>query len=110
MILEILSSDSIIIGIRPKNNNDIRYIFNTTGLSKHLNNNIPLYNIFSNSISDSSTIAKIIDEKNIKTIFHEKIMIKRDTRTVRSIVQDNKNYFFKPIWFNNSVFENFSVV
>ena len=27
MILEILSSDSIIIGIRPKKNNDIRYIF-----------------------------------------------------------------------------------
>ena len=109
MILEILSSDSIIIGIRPKNNNDIRYIFNTTGLSKHINNNITLYNIFSNSISDSSTIANIIDEKNIKTIFHEKIMIKRDTRAVRSIVQNNKNYFFKPIWFNNNVIENFSV-
>ena len=109
MILEILSSDSIIIGIRPKNKNDIRYTFNTTGLSKYLNNNIPLYNIFSNSISDSSTIANIIDEKNIKTIYHKKIMIKRDTRAVRSIVRDNKNYFFKPIWFNNNVFENFSV-
>ena len=109
MILEILSSDSIIIGIRPKNNNDIRYIFNTTGLKKHLNNNISFYNVFPNSISDSSSITSIIDEKNIKTIFHEKIMIKRDTRAVRSIVQNNKNYFFKPIWFNNNVFENFSV-
>ena len=109
MFLEILSSDSIIIGIRPKNNNDIRYIFNTTGLRKHLNNNIPLYNIFTNSISDFSNVGSINDEKNIKTIFHEKIMIMRDTRTVRSIVQNNKNYFFKPNWFNKSVFENFSV-
>lgn len=109
MILEILSSDSIIIGIRPKNNNDIRYIFNTTGLRNHLNNNIAFHNIFSGSISDSSNITKIINEENIKTIFHEKIMIKRDTRAVRYIVQDNKNYFFKPIWFNNNVLENFSV-
>ncbi|RPG95003.1 MAG: hypothetical protein CBE13_001465 [Candidatus Pelagibacter sp. TMED253] len=109
MILEILSSDSIIIGIRPKNNNDIRYIFNTTGLRKHLYNNISLYNILSNSISDFFSNTNIINEKNIKTIFHEKIIIKRDTRVVRSIVKNNKNYFFKPIWFNNNVFESFSV-
>tara|TARA_B100001057_G_scaffold312693_1_gene312776 strand:- start:151 stop:1050 length:900 start_codon:yes stop_codon:yes gene_type:complete len=109
MILEILSSDSIIIGIRPKNNNDIRYIFNTTGLRKHLYNNISLYNILSNSISDFFSNTDIINEKNIKTIFHEKIIIKRDTRVVRSIVKNNKNYFFKPIWFNNNVFESFSV-
>ena len=65
--------------------------------------------MFSDSILDSSTSANIIDEKHIKTFLHEKIMIKRDTRTVRSIVQNNKNYFFKPIWFNNNVIENFSV-
>ena len=38
-------------------------------------------------------VGSINDEKNFKTILHEKIMIKRDTRTVRSTVQNNKNYF-----------------
>ena len=36
MLLEILVSDTLIIGIRPKYNNEIRYTFNISNLSEHL--------------------------------------------------------------------------
>ena len=108
MILEILSCDSIIIGIRPKNKNEIRYIFDTKGLSSHLKNNISFNNLLSNSVSDSLFIKYIEDKNNIDPIIEKAIMIKRDTRTVRSLVKNNKDFFFKPIWFDDNVIKNFS--
>ena len=109
MILEVLSSDSIIIGIRPKNKNEIRYIFNTEGLSSHLKNNISLSYLLFSSIPDSLFITHIVDNKNIRSILKKTIMIKRDARAVRSIVKNNKDFFFKPIWFNGDVIKNFSI-
>ena len=36
MLLEILVSDTLIIGIRPKYNNEIRYTFNISNLAEHV--------------------------------------------------------------------------
>ena len=109
MILEVLSSDSIIIGIRPKNKNEIRYIFNTEGLSSHLKNNISLNYLLFSSIPDSLFISRIDDNKNIRSILKKTIMIKRDARAVWSVVKKNKKFFFKPIWFDENVIKSFSI-
>ena len=66
MLLEILVSDTLIIGIRPKYNNEIRYTFNISNLSEHILKNASRYKcpIIHKPFNDIEDIINLITNGN----------------------------------------------
>ena len=94
MLLEILVSDTLIIGIRPKYNNEIRYTFNISNLSEHL-----LKNRLSFSFVEGLELYGKDDQfepesANVKQKLNKDILIKRDARFVKYKTRHNDMFFF----------------
>ena len=94
MLLEILVSDSLVIGLRPKYNNEIRYIFNISNLSEYILKNKSRFAF----IKDLEFYLKDDDvlslSTNIKQSFNKNILIKRDARLVKYETRHNDMFFF----------------
>ena len=94
MLLEILVSDTLIIGIRPKYNDEIRYTFNISNLSEHL-----LKNRLSFSFVEGLELYGKDDQfepesANVKQKLNKDILIKRDARFVKYKTRHNDMFFF----------------
>ena len=94
MLLEILVSDTLIVGIRPKYNNEIRYTFNISNLSEHL-----LKNRLSFSFVEGLELYGKDDQfepesANVKQKLNKDILIKRDARFVKYKTRHNDMFFF----------------
>ena len=94
MLLEILVSDTLIVGIRPKYNNEIRYTFNISNLSEHL-----LKNRLSFSFVEGLELYEKDDQfepesANVKQKLNKDILIKRDARFVKYKTRHNDMFFF----------------
>ena len=94
MLLEILVSDTLIVGIRPKYNNEIRYTFNISNLSEHL-----LKNRLSFSFVEGLELYGKDDQfepesPNVKQKLNKNILIKRDARFVKYKTRHNDMFFF----------------
>ena len=101
MLLEILISDTLIIGIRPKYNNEIRYTFNISNLSEHVLKNKSRFS-FIEEIEFYGKDDQLADEStNIKQNFNKDILIKRDARLVKYKTRHNDMFFFNS--FSSSV-------
>ena len=94
MLLEILVSDTLIIGIRPKYNNEIRYTFNINNLSEHILKNKSRFSF----IEDLDLYGKdeqfALESTNVKLKLNKNILIKRDTRFVKYKTRHNDMFFF----------------
>ena len=94
MLLEILVSDTLIIGIRPKYNNEIRYTFNISNLSEHLLKNRSRFS-FIEEIEFYGKDNQLEPESiNIKQKLNKDILIKRDARFVKYKTRHNDMFFF----------------
>ena len=94
MLLEILVSDTLIIGIRPKYNNEIRYTFNISNLSEHLQKNRSRFS-FIEEIEFYGKDDQLVPESiNIKQNLNKHILIKRDARFVKYKTRHNDMFFF----------------
>ena len=94
MLLEILVSDTLVVGIRPKYNNEIRYTFNISNLSEHL-----LKNRLSFSFVEGLELYGKDDQfepesANVKQKLNKDILIKRDARFVKYKTRHNDMFFF----------------
>ena len=94
MLLEILVTDTIIIGIRPKYNNEIRYIFNTSDLSKHILKNKSKFTFIEELEFFEDDDELVSMSTNIKQNFSKTILIKRDVRVVEYETRNNDMFFF----------------
>ena len=94
MLLEILVSDTIIIGIRPKYNNEIRYTFNISNLSEHILLNKSRFAFIEEFelYGKDDQLAPL--SANIKQNFNKDILIKRDARFVKYKTKHNDMFFF----------------
>lgn len=107
MLLEILVSDSLVIGLRPKYNNEIRYIFNISNLSEYILKNKSRFAF----IKDLEFYLKDDDvlslSTNIKQSFNKNILIKRDARLVKYETRYNDMFFFNsflsPVHFKSNL-------
>ena len=101
MLLEILVSDTLIIGIRPKYNNEIRYTFNISNLSEHVLKNKARFSFIEEIEFYGKDDQLAHESTNIKQNFNKDILIKRDARLVKYKTRHNDMFFFNS--FSSSV-------
>ena len=101
MLLEILVSDTLIIGIRPKYNNEIRYTFNISNLSEHVLKNKSRFSFIEEIEFYEEDYQLAHESTNIKQNFNKDILIKRDARFVKYKTRHNDMFFFNS--FSSSV-------
>ena len=101
MLLEILVSDTLIIGIRPKYNNEIRYTFNISNLSEHVLKNKSRFSFIEEIEFYGKDDQLAYESTNIKQNFNKDILIKRDARLVKYKTRHNDMFFFNS--FSSSV-------
>ena len=101
MLLEILVSDTLIIGIRPKYNNEIRYTFNISNLSEHVLKNKSRFSFIEEIEFYGKDDQLAHESTNIKQKFNKDILIKRDARFVKYKTRHNDMFFFNS--FSSSV-------
>jgi len=101
MLLEILVSDTLIIGIRPKYNNEIRYTFNISNLSEHILKNKSRFSFIEEFELYGKDDQSASESANIKQNFNKDILIKRDARFVKYKTKHNDMFFFNS--FSSSV-------
>ena len=101
MLLEILVSDTLIIGIRPKYNNEIRYTFNISNLSEHVLKNKSRFSFIEEIEFYGKDDQLAHESTNIKQKFNKDILIKRDARLVKYKTRHNDMFFFNS--FSSSV-------
>ena len=101
MLLEILVSDTLIIGLRPKYNNEIRYTFNISNLSEHVLKNKSRFSFIEKIEFFGKDDQLAHESTNIKQNFNKDILIKRDARLVKYKTRHNDMFFFNS--FSSSV-------
>ena len=101
MLLEILVSDTLIIGLRPKYNNEIRYTFNIRNLSEHILKNKSRFSFIEEIEFYGKDDQLAHESTNIKQNFNKDILIKRDARLVKYKTRNNDMFFFNS--FSSSV-------
>ena len=94
MLLEILVSDTLIIGIRPKYNNEIRYTFNISNLSEHFLKNRPSFSFIEGLELYGKDDQFEFESTNVKQKLNKNILIKRDARFVKYKTRNNDMFFF----------------
>ena len=94
MLLEILVSDTLIVGIRPKYNNEIRYTFNISNLSEHLLNNRLSFSFVEGLELYGKDDQFEPESANVKQKLNKDILIKRDARFVKYKTRHNDMFFF----------------
>ena len=90
MLLEILVSDTLIIGIRPKYNNEIRYTFNISNLSEHLLKNRSGFSFIEDLEFYGKDEQLALESTNVKQNLNKHILIKRDARFVKYKTRHNR--------------------
>ena len=98
-LMEILTTDTLTIGLRPKNNNEIRYIFDTSRLNEIIHDNIESFNLVSNLLSRSFASPHFPDKNSLNSFFKKQIKLKRDVRIVKDQLDHHDKYFFNPNWY-----------
>ena len=94
MLLEILVSDTLIIGIRPKYNNEIRYTFNTENLFEQILKNKSRFSFLEGLEFYRKNDQIAPESTNLKQNLNKHILIKRDARFVKYKTRHNDMFFF----------------
>ena len=107
MLLEILVSDTLIIGTRPKYNDEIRYTFNVSNLSEHILKNKSSFSFIEKHEFYGKDVQLAYDSTNLKQKLNKDILIKRDVRFVKYKTRHNDMFFFfffsSPVNFENNL-------
>ena len=94
MLLEILVSDTLIIGIRPKYNNEIRYTFNIENLFEQILKNKSRFSFLEDFVFYRKNDQLKPESTNLKQNLNKHILIKRDARFVKYKTRHNDMFFF----------------
>ena len=104
LLTQLTTTDSLAIGIRPKYSNEIRYYFNTKGLSKFINENQNIFGEYSDLIKEVfNDSINIEDKAYLKNKLYSFISNESDTRSLRVSLYENDKFFFKPIWYESKL-------
>ena len=109
LLMEILTEDTLIIGLRPKNNNEIRYIFDISDINKIIYDNIKFFNSVSDLLRNSFNSQKFPDKNSLSSFYSHQIKLERDTRLLQDNLKHNDKYFFNPFWFMDSLNESYQL-
>ena len=104
LLMQLTTTDSLAIGIRPKYLNEIRYYFNNSGLSEIINSNQDIFGEYSQIINEvfrnsNKTSGKV----NLNNILSDYISKEIDLRSLRVKLFDNDKFVFRPIWYESKL-------
>ena len=104
LLMQLTTTDSLAIGIRPKYLNEIRYYFNISGLTEIINSNQDIFGEYSQIISkvfhDSDKTSGKVSQYNMLNDYISKEM---DIRSLRVKLFDNDKFVFRPIWYESKL-------
>lgn len=109
LLKEILTEDTLIIGLRPKNNNEIRYIFDISDINEIIYDNIEFFNSISSLLNSPFNFQKFPDKNSLSLFYNDQIKLERDTRMLQDNLKHNDRYFFNPFWFMESLSKNYQL-
>ena len=109
LLMEILTEDTLVIGLRPKNNNEIRYIFDISDINLIVYDNIKFFNSISNLLISPFNGQKFPDKDSLSLFYRHQIKLERDTRLLKDNLKHNDRYFFNPFWFMDSLSKNYQL-
>ena len=104
LLMQLLTTDSLAIGIRPKYSNDIRYYFNISGLSDVIKANQNIFSDYTAIVKDVYNNKTILKDKYfIRSMLGERIAREIDLRSLKKELFGNDRFFFNPIWFESKL-------
>ena len=104
LLMQLTTTDSLAIGIRPKYSNEIRYYFNNKGLAEIIRKNQNIFGQYSDLIKNVFNDSSSVDDKTyLKSKLQSFISSESDTRTLRVSLFENDKFFFKPIWYQSKL-------
>ena len=104
LLMQLTTTDSLAIGIRPKYLNEIRYYFNISGLTEIINSNQDIFGQYSQVISNvfhgsDKTSGKV----NQYNMLNDYISKEIELRSLRVNLFDNDKFVFSPIWYESKL-------
>ena len=110
LLMQLTTTDSLAIGIRPKYINEIRYYFNINGLAEIIKSNQDIFGeysqIISNVFHDSDKTSGKMNQDNM---LNDYISKESDIRSLREKLFDNDKFVFRPIWYESKLEESHNI-
>ena len=104
LLMQMTTTDSLAIGIRPKYLNEIRYYFNISGLTEIINSNQHIFGEYSQIIGKvfhgRDKTSRKVNQDNMLNDYISKEM---DIRSLRAKLIDNDKFVFRPIWYESKL-------
>jgi hypothetical protein len=104
LLMQLTTTDSLAIGIRPKYLNEIRYSFNISGLTEIINSNQHIFGEYSRRIGKvfhgRDKTSRKVNQDNMLNDYISKEM---DIRSLRAKLIDNDKFVFRPIWYESKL-------
>ena len=103
LLMQLITTDSLAIGIKPKYSNEIRYYFNNNGLSDILKANQNIFGDYSQLIIEIFNDKNLPDKYKLRSMLSNYISKEADLRSLRVSLFDNDRFFFRPIWYKSKL-------
>ena len=104
LLAQLITNDSLAIGIRPKYSNEIRFYFNNTGLIDIIYKNKDIFRTYSDIFKQVFDAHKIPPKKqDLKNVFKDYISREMDLRVLKLSLSKKDRFIFSPIWFESKL-------
>ena len=107
-LLELEHTDSITFFIRPKNSNQIKYLFNTSKFKTHINSNNRLYR---NYLKYKKTMGfESSNSLNEDKYYRRYLAIEKGFQKLEHLNDFPKKFIFRPQWISKELINNYNVI
>tara|TARA_B100000424_G_scaffold271515_1_gene274600 strand:+ start:2112 stop:3074 length:963 start_codon:yes stop_codon:yes gene_type:complete len=104
LLSQLITSDSLAIGIRPKYSNEIRFYFNNSGLIDIIYKNKEIFSTYSDKFKQVFDAYNTTPEKqDLKNVFGDYISREMDLRELKVSLSKKDRFIFSPFWFESKL-------
>tara|TARA_B100000700_G_scaffold275004_1_gene320447 strand:- start:129 stop:1091 length:963 start_codon:yes stop_codon:yes gene_type:complete len=104
LLAQLMTNDSLAIGIRPKYSNEIRFYFNNSGLVDIIYNNKDIFSAYSDIFKQVfASYETPPDKVHLKNVFESFISKEMGVRELKVSLSEKDRFIFNPIWFESKL-------
>ena len=104
LLAQLMTNDSLAIGIRPKYSNEIRFYFNNSGLVDIIYNNKDIFSAYSDIFKQVFAAYETPPDKvHLKNVFESFISKEMGVRELKVSLSEKDRFIFNPIWFESKL-------
>ena len=105
LLAQLMTNDSLAIGIRPKYSNEIRFYFNNSGLVDIIYNNKDIFSAYSDIFKQVFAAYETPPDKvRLKNVFESFISKEMGVRELKVSLSEKDSFIFNPIWFESKLY------